>query len=190
MTNFLTPSLILSPTADSDIVILMAKHYKNELDVNYFTGLFNKSFANIEGNIHYVDRFPDDDTVALVFDKNGVQFHKQLQTKRTLENPADLTTNHWVHMWRMISVSPLYNAVVFKKNNTEVKRPTMSAPSGYYPDGVTLTLTQGEATNVKYSVDGKTPVPVTTSASINVANSQVIEVTYDGGSDIYRYRVD
>lgn len=186
----LNASLIPSPTADSDIVILMAKHYKNELDVNYFTGLFNQSFANIEGNIHYVDRFPDDDTVAVVFDKNGVQFHKQLQTKRTLENPADLTTNHWVHMWRMISVSPLYNAVVFKKNNTEVKRPTMSSPSGYYPSGVSLTLTQGEATNVKYSIDGKTPVAVTTSATINVENSQVIEVTYDGGSDIYRYRVD
>lgn len=187
----LNASLIPSPTKDSDIIILLAKHYKNELDVNYFTGLFNQSFANIDGNIHYVDRFDNENIVAVVFDKNGVKFHKQLQVKTTLNNPADLTTNHWSHMWRMISVSPLYNAVVFTKDDTSVVRPTMSKPSGYYPSGVELTITKGEAQNVKYSINGGTPVDVSeATANISVNESEVIEVTYTGGSDIYRYRVD
>ena len=48
-------SLIPSPTQESDVVILIAKKYQNKLDVDYFTGLFNQSFAAIKGNIHYVD---------------------------------------------------------------------------------------------------------------------------------------
>lgn len=187
----LNAALIPSPTEESDIVIIMARHYQNELDVNYYTGLFNQAFANISKSIKYVDRFPRKDTVAIIFDKNGTQFHKQLNVRKTLDNPADLTRNHWAHMWRMISVSPLYNSVEIALDDESVNRPTMSHGSGYYPSGVELTLTKGTATNVKYSINGGTAVAVSeATASISVTDSQVIKVTYDGGSDIYRYRVD
>lgn len=182
-------SLIPSPTQESDVVILIAKKYQNKLDVDYFTGLFNQSFAAIKGNIHYVDYFDDPNMVCVMFDSDGTQFRRQIQTARTLDNPADLTRNHWEHMWRMISTSPLYNAVCFYLNDPAVKRPTVSLPSGLIDSSESVTITQGEATNVTYSVNGNIPVSVTTSAQVTINESTVLTVKYDGGEDIYRYRL-
>ena len=182
-------SLIPSPTQESDVVILIAKKYQNKLDVDYFTGLFNQSFAAIKGNIHYVDYFEDPNMVCVMFDMDGTQFRRVIQTARTLDNPADLTRNHWEHMWRMISTSPLYNAVCFYLNDTAVKRPTVSLPSGLIDSSENVTITQGEATNVTYSVNGNTPVSVSTSAQVTINESTVLTVKYDGGEDIYRYRL-
>lgn len=107
--------LLFRPTTEDNLAIIMSERFKNDVDINVFTGLFNVSYAELKDKITYIDEFEDPDVVCGIYDVRGFQFRKVLDRATELPNGADLTRNRWTHFWRMHSVSPLYTAVVFKK---------------------------------------------------------------------------
>lgn len=104
-------SVIPMPIDPSKIAIIISADFADKVDVEYFTGLFNMSLAEIKGRITYINHFPQKNRVCLICDEKGLFFHRILNKKTKLENPADLTWNAWTHFWRNLSVSKNYNAV-------------------------------------------------------------------------------
>ena len=148
-------SLLFTPTNQQNLRIVMSERWKNKVDINFFTGLFNVSYAEIKDNIIYIDQFDDPDVVCGIYDKRGFFFKKALDTSRELENGEDLTRNRFLHFWRMHSVSPHYAAVVFKQTPA-----TAIAKGQNILVKSETTDVQGSITfekNVIYTLDGSIP---------------------------------
>lgn len=190
-------SVIPTPTQMSNVYIIMAEKWKNKMDVNYFTGLFNVSFAEIQGRILYVDYFENPKTVCVICDERGLYFKKVLDTQRKIENPGDLTRNDFLHFWRMISTSSHFNAVRIDYDEDTVTAPKITIDGVDYTQdeniGVTatktVTLSANGATNVKYSVDDTALVSLSDTAQVTVTDYKTIRFEYDGGESMYAIRV-
>lgn len=159
-------SCLYSPMNEKDILIIMSEKFKNKVDINYFTGLFNVSYAELKDNIHYIDEFDDETIKCLIVDRRGLYFKKTLDTARELPNPDDLTYNHTAHFWRMHSVSPHYNAVALievEEDSGIVEGENVIVSE----DSYTITHT----TPIKYTTDGSTPT--STNGTILTANSNL-----------------
>ena len=136
--------LELTPTTENNLVIVMSERFKNKVDIEVFTGLFNVSYAELKDRIIYIDQFEDPEVVCGIYDKRGFYFKRVLDTSRELENGADLSRNRWLHFWRMHSVSPFHTAVVFKEKK-----------DGSYDDVVTMLKGYDEDTKQFLYVDGQ-----------------------------------
>lgn len=177
-------SVIPSPTAKSNIKIIMSKKYQNEVDVNYFTGLFNVSYAEIKENIMYVDEFTNPKRVCMIVDERGLFFYKVIDVSRNLENPADLTRNIWLHFWRLLSVSPNYNAVAIELEDSEDKIPYITVDTTdykseenlYFVGQKTVTINANGASDVTYKVNGGAATTVTGTATVNVTSYSLIQI--------------
>lgn len=194
-------SLLFTPTSEDNLIIIMSERYKNKVDINVFTGLFNVSYAELKDKITYVDQFDDPSIVCGIYDKRGFQFRKALDTARELENGADLSRNRWLHFWRMHSVSPHYTACVFKENTFNNDAPIYYSDEavlvkGYdvsqnrYIDNYTITAPAG----AKAVVDGGTPKDITTNKNIVITNPKALRVVnvaiYDSTDrNILNYRI-
>ena len=104
-------AVIPMPIDKEKIAIIISADFADKVDVEYFTGLFNMSLAEIKGRITYINHFPQKNRVCVICDEKGLFFHRVLGKKKQLENPADLTWNIWHHFWRNLDVSENYNAV-------------------------------------------------------------------------------
>lgn len=193
-------ALLYTPTAENNLVIVMSERYKNKVDINVFTGLFNVSYAELKDRITYIDQFDDPKIVCGIYDKRGFQFRKALDTARELENGADLSRNRWLHFWRMHSVSPHYTAVIFKENEYNGNQPIYYSDEavivkGYDVDSKsfvdTYTLTIKAGTSV--TVDGGTPQDITTNKDVVITNPKKLQVVtvkvFDNDINIMNYRV-
>lgn len=195
-------SLLLTPTDESNIVIVMSERYKNKVDINVFTGLFNVSYAELKDKITYIDQFEDPEIICGIYDKRGFQFRKALDTSRELENGADLTRNRWLHFWRMHSVSPHYTACIFKENKKDNNNNNIYYSDesilvkGYdednnaYIDNYTLTTIAGDIA----IVDGGTEQDISTNKNIIINNPKslqpvVIKILNSDRINIMNYRV-
>lgn len=190
-------SVLPTPTQMSEVYIIMAEKWKNKMDVNYFTGLFNVSFAEIQGRILYVDYFEDPNTVCVICDQRGLFFKKVLDTQRKIENPGDLTRNDFLHFWRMISTSTHFNAVKINFEEEPATAPKITIDGTDYTQDENLgftaqkqvTLSANGATNVKYSVNDTELVALSDTTQITVTKYNTIRFVYDGGESMYAIRV-
>lgn len=186
---------IPSPTADADITVIISKKYRNEVDINYFTGLYNVAFAEWKGNLHYINSFKDDNIVAMIFDNNGVFFKKALNTMRKLENGEDLTYNYFVHEWQMLSVSPHYNAVKLLKKPDGLTLSAASIDSGVYKgtQAVTISVSKTENAKTSYILNNAEAVDITADTVVNINTSSTLKVITSVNDkeykNIYSYRI-
>lgn len=182
--------LLFRPTTENNLAVVMSEKYKNEVDVNWFTGLFNVSYAEFKDRITYIDEFPDKDIVCGIYDIRGFQFRKVLDKTTALPNGADLTENRWTHFWRVHSVSPLYSAIVFKKESDENKSDIAELVKGYdvknkaYIDDTTITA----PFDGFYQIDNEDPEEMVKDGEITVANPKDLRpVTITFYKDIAEY---
>lgn len=186
-------SLLLTPTSESNLVIVMSERFKNKVDINVFTGLFNVSYAELKDRIMYIDEFEDKDVVCGIYDIRGFQFRKVLDTSKELENGADLSRNRWLHFWRMHSVSPHYTAVVFKEENTGVFDDVYMLTKGYENNDYVAQISINAPFKGKYSIDGAEEQTMEANAVINITNPKalrpvVVHFEDENGNTCY-YRI-
>lgn len=191
-------SLLLTPTSESNLVIIMSERFKNKVDINVFTGLFNVSYAELKDRIIYIDEFEDKDVVCGIYDIRGFQFRKVLDTSKELENGADLSRNRWLHFWRMHSVSPHYTAVVFKEaTSSDVYDDVNMLVKGYENNNFTANTKITASFAGTYSIDGATAVEMKKDDEITITNPQelrpvvvVLTETATGKTLTYRIRFE
>ena len=184
------------PIADvSDLYIIMSEDFKNATNVNYLATLFNVDYAELKDNFISIKEFPDKNVKCMIVDKRAINFKNVMNATTELKNPADLTWNLWYHFWRMFEMSDFFGCVAIAVKNSSVVAPTVDKGTGVYSEQQTVTITQGSATNVKYQLDDGELTSVTTSAQVVITKREkdgltsTLKVTYDGGEDIYRYRI-
>lgn len=174
-------NLLFTPTSENNLVIIMSERFKNKVDVEVFTGLFNVSYAELKDNIIYIDEFEDPSIVCGIYDKRGFFFKRALDTSRELENGEDLSRNRFTHFWRMHSVSPNYTAVVFKEQSETSSNSINMLVKGYdeeaedFTENATINVPYG----LKYTTDGSEPTNengtfVAENGQITIANPKSI----------------
>ena len=169
-------TLLFTPTDESNLAIIMSERFKNKVDVNVFTGLFNVSYAELKDRIIYIDQFDDDpDIVCGIYDKRGFEFHRILDTTRQLENGEDLSRNSFTHFWRMHSVDHKYTAVVFKEEKEDVLDDVSMLVKGYKDDntGFTASTTITAPFDCKVTINGSSST-YAKDATITITNPQTI----------------
>lgn len=167
-------SLLFTPTSQNNLVIIMSERFKNKVDINVFTGLFNVSYAELKDNIVYIDEFEDPRIVCGIYDKRGFFFKRALDTSRELENGADLSRNRWLHFWRMHSVSPHYTAVVFMEQEDGILETMQELVNGYATNDFVANATITAPAGLVYTTDGSEP---TATNGTYVAQGGTITVT-------------
>lgn len=202
--------LLFRPTTEDNLAIIMSERFKNDVDINVFTGLFNVSYAELKDKITYIDEFEDPDVVCGIYDKRGFQFRKVLDRATELPNGGDMTVNRWTHFWRMHSVSPLYTAVVFKKasnttfddinllvngwdstNNTYTANTTITAPfDGRYQIGNATAVNMKTGDNITVTNPHEiVPVVIKMTKTVTTGDTENPVIT-DVADCLYRVRFE
>ena len=124
------------------------------------------------------------DIPAVVIDDEFFQdyyysFDNNAETRSTeFFNPETLKTNHWLHVWMVLSTSPFKNAVVFSKTAPSVTSVTVSPSSATLSQGAELQMsanvvTQGFANKaVTWSVSETSGVTIDSVTGLLKASSE------------------
>lgn len=117
--------------------LIIAKQSRlDSIDIDYLSGLFNISKANLEARIIPVRDFKvtsvdsNNDPVAygndidfVILDSRGFDNHVALDMSGSIFNIANLSTNTFYHIWRIFGFKKWHNARAFKVVETATPKP-------------------------------------------------------------------
>lgn len=166
---FLNPKYSASrmPTwaAADKLILLVSPETMANINVEAWAAAFNLDKAQMQAQIIQLpkDRLPDDKTQAILTTKDFFVIADQLNKITSLENPADLTMNYWLHRWEVISASLFVPAVHFWTGaddesvkvvitNLEITNPTLKRADGTAVGGGKVK--PGENAYIDYKIAG------------------------------------
>lgn len=109
------PAHVKTATKSSNLVLFINKDIPAHLDVDLYSSIFGPNYTQLGVEIVELDNFGKDnnDTYALLCDKQWFKVYDCKNEMRQLENPEGLYTNYWLHIWQVLSYSKFKNAVRF-----------------------------------------------------------------------------
>ena len=116
----------------NSLVLLVTPQVLSNLDVFVLANAFHMDKAEwLAERVVMVDEFPANlsGTQAMLVDD---KFYRVYDTKRrtvSIQNPSTLTWNYWLHIWQILSVSMVKNAIRFSTANGNItvnSTPTVS----------------------------------------------------------------
>ena len=128
---------VLNVTAKSELILLLNKDVKPNLDVYTLASLFNEEFVTLKPRIIEIDTFADaaasttgegadavttysnPDVLGVLTTKAWFQYYETMRSVRPIENPQGLFTNFFLHIWATMQLSPYAPCVVLKKVASE-----------------------------------------------------------------------
>ena len=113
----ITPVVTWCPTDKQ--VLLIREDVDVETDIEVLAKAFNMDKANFTQRKVGIDTFGEgnEDVLCLLADESWFDFEDDLYKVASFNNGSNLTTNFWLHHWETIGLSPLANAVAFKKKS-------------------------------------------------------------------------
>lgn len=110
-----TPVVTWCPTNKQ--VLLIREDIDVETDIDVLAKAFNMDKTNFTQRKVGVDTFGtgNEDVLCVLADEGWFDFEDDLYKVASFNNGSNLTTNYWLHHWETIGLSPLANAVAFKK---------------------------------------------------------------------------
>lgn len=110
-----TPVVTWCPTDKQ--VLLIREDVDVETDIDVLAKAFNMDKTNFTQRKVGIDTFGEgnEDVLCLLGDESLFDFMDDLYKVANFTNGSNLTTNYWLHHWETIGISPLANAVAFKK---------------------------------------------------------------------------
>lgn len=114
-----TPVVTWCPTNKQ--VLLIREDVDVETDIDVLAKAFNMDKTNFTQRKVGIDTFGtgNDDVLCLLCDEGFFNFEDELYKVASFNNGSNLTTNYWLHHWETIGLSPLANAVAFKKKSEQ-----------------------------------------------------------------------
>lgn len=172
-------------TDKNDQFLLMSSSFEAQQNVEVLAAAFNMSKAEFEGHRVLVDSFGAldierlnkllgenegyyefssseleelDKIPAVLVDRNFFMIFDQLLQFTEIENPEGLYWNYFLHSWKVMSVSPFCNAVVFNNQPATVESVTVSpntqtGGAGTYQFSAAVATTGYASKKVNWSVD-------------------------------------
>ena len=133
------------------IVLIITADALAEVDVETLSQAFNLSYADLQARIVTVDKFDNDEIVAVLCDESWLQIYDNLFRFDEFYNARVMCWNEYLHAWGTFAISPFANAVCLATEQpipaTAISLPdTVSATVGT-DASVTLTLTPSNATS-------------------------------------------
>ena len=112
-----TPVVTWCPTDKQ--VLLIREDVDVETDIDVLAKAFNMDKTNFTQRKVGVDTFGtgNEDVLCVLADEGWFDFEDELYKVSNFFNGSNLVTNYWLHHWEKIGLSPLANAVAFKKKS-------------------------------------------------------------------------
>lgn len=164
------------------MVLIITADALAEVEVETLAQAFNLSYADMQARIVVVDKFENDEIVAVLCDEAWLQIYDNLFRFDEFYNARTMSWNEYLHAWGTFAICPFANAVVLAteqpKPATAISLPdTVSATVGTDAT-VTLTITPADATtDVEFSSSDEEVFTVT-----KVSNSSVKVVPVSAGT--------
>ena len=154
----------LQHTPLKDLRLIVIEDLMNEIDLKVLASLFNKDLAQFKSETILVDNFNDDeDTYAILCDKDFLSFYDSLRTSREVENPRTLDITFILHIWSIIFTSKFCQAVKIRKE-VEPTEASTSTPNVSLSVGQTttfkVTTTPANASYSHYNFESADPEKV------------------------------
>lgn len=175
-------------TAKENQIVLMDTNADATIDVDVLATAFNMDKAEFLAKRVLVDDFGGlKNVVAILVDKEWFMVYDKLLQMKSVENGQGLYINYILHNWKIFSVSPFANAIMFVTTDNVIKSvtlapatfnivkasggivnfvPTVEVTSGYPSKAVTYSISSDSATS-KATIDeyGYLNVPANDSAT-------------------------
>ena len=164
------------------IVLIITADALAEVEVETLAQAFNLSYADMQARIVVVDKFDNDEIVAVLCDEAWLQIYDNLFRFDEFYNARTMSWNEYLHAWGTFAICPFANAVVLAteqpKPATAISLPdTVSATVGT-DSSVTLTITPADATtDIEFSSSDEEVFTVT-----KVSNTSVKVVPVAAGT--------
>lgn len=164
------------------MVLIITADALAEVEVETLAQAFNLSYADMQARIVVVDKFENDEIVAVLCDESWLQIYDNLFRFDEFYNARTMSWNEYLHAWGTFAICPFANAVVLAteqpKPATAISLPdTVSATVGT-DSSVTLTITPADATtDVEFSSSDEEVFTVT-----KVSNTSVKVVPVSAGT--------
>ena len=99
---------------DKDRIILMiTADALAEVEVETLAQAFNLSYADMKARIVVVDKFENEEIVALLCDEAWFQIYENIMRFDEFYNARVMAWNEYLHVWQTYAICPFANAVVF-----------------------------------------------------------------------------
>lgn len=114
-------------TESDRVALLITADALTEIDVEVLAKAFNLTSSQLMGKIHVVDKFSNDNIIAVLCDESFIQIYDNLYKFTTFYNGATLTWNYFFHAWNTFAISSFANAVALLKEDQKITNLTSLA---------------------------------------------------------------
>ena len=109
--NQFNTSKVWTKSKPSDLVIIMDTNTTSTLDVEVLAGVFNLSKVEMASRIIEVPYFADQETQAIICDRDKIQIYSTKYASDTVKNGAGLFTNVFLHRWDLLGACDFANSL-------------------------------------------------------------------------------
>lgn len=164
------------------MVLIITADALAEVEVETLAQAFNLSYADMQARIVVVDKFANDEIVAVLCDESWLQIYDNLFRFDEFYNARTMSWNEYLHAWGTFAICPFANAVVLATEQpvpaTAISLPSTTSATVGTNASVTLTLTPANATSdITFSSSDEEVFTVT-----KVSNTSVTVVPVAAGT--------
>lgn len=154
-------------TPKNRMVLFITADVASEADVEVLAQSFNLDKSDWLGSIVQVDKLDDEGKIqAVLCDESFLQIYDNLYRMEEFNNGRVLVRNYYLHIWQVMGISMLSNAIVYATEQPTVPATAIEASSA------TATVTAGEKVVVPFTV-----TPITSTTTVTVASSASAKAT-------------
>ena len=172
------------------MVLIITADALAEVEVETLAQAFNLSYADMQARIVVVDKFENEEIVAVLCDESWLQIYDNLFRFDEFYNARVMAWNEYLHAWGTFAICPFSNSIILATKTpipaTAIALPdTVSATVGT-DESVSLTITPANATTeVEFYSSDEEVFTVT-----KVSNSSVKVVPVAEGTGTLTARAD
>lgn len=107
------PAHVKTMSNPSELVMFVNKDVAVHMDVDLYAQIYGPDYAKMGITVVELDNFGSDDTgtYALICDREWFKVYDTLNEFEEIKNPEGLYTNHWLHVWQILSYSKFKNVI-------------------------------------------------------------------------------
>lgn len=169
------------------IVLMITADALAEVEVETLAQAFNLSYADMQARIVVVDKFENEEIVALLCDESWFQIYENVMRFDEFYNARVMAWNEYLHVWQTYAICPFANAVVFATAQPKPATAISVADVSVVKDAtanVTVTLTPADATSeLTFTSGDETVFTVSSTGAVTgvSAGSSTLTVKTDNG---------
>lgn len=144
-------------TPKNRMVLFITADVASEADVEVLAQSFNLDKSNWLGSIVQVDKLDDEGKIqAVLCDESFLQIYDNLYRMEEFNNGRVLVRNYYLHIWQVMGISMLSNAVIYATEQPTVPATAIKAQT------TSVTVKAGEKVVVPFTL---TPMTATTTVT-------------------------